>query len=158
MLMKNFPTITIKTVKLTDPKHFEIHVRMTNPNMTKCIIKLQKLKESQGKVINPTCSVSMPQNELQLDFHNDLLGTEGLNLSTEIQDIETKDEDKQFIQDKAKNYILFKLPGKMKEGLDTTKDVIRFGFNLIAKFERESTYQIRVPVYLAYQYVPRAKE
>jgi hypothetical protein len=118
LLMKNFPTVSIKGVDVKDNSKFDIYLRFTNPNMSICVVKILKLKESQVKTVDANCSVSFPANDLQINFHNDLIGSGDLEISTEIQRVEIKDEDKPFIKDCDKNFILFKLPGRMKEGFD----------------------------------------
>jgi hypothetical protein len=148
LLVKNFPTITIRGIDISDPKHFYVYLRFTNPNNSICVIEILKLKESQTqKDIN--CSVEFPLNPLHIDYYNELIEGGNLEMSTEMHTLEVKEEDKIYIKEKDKNFILFKLPGKMKKDHDCTKEEVAFGFNVNAKFERESMYQMKVPIYIS---------
>jgi hypothetical protein len=37
----------------------------------------------------------------------------------------------------------------MKKDHNWNTEAVKFGFNILAKFERESTYQVRVPIFVA---------
>jgi hypothetical protein len=79
------------------------------------VVKLMKLKESQGKVAESNCHIDHPINDLQINFYNELIGSGDLEISTEMQHVEVKDEDKPYIKTLDKNFILLKLPGRMKK-------------------------------------------
>lgn len=149
LLVKNFPTVTIKGISVIDDSNFDIYLRITNPNMSIWVVKLMKLKESQGKVAESNCHIDHPINDLQINFYNELIGSGDLEISTEMQHVEVKDEDKPYIKTLDKNFILLKLPGRMKKDHNWNTEAVKFGFNILAKFERESTYQVRVPIFVA---------
>lgn len=93
--------------------------------------------------------MTLPKNPLPINFHNDLIGSGDINMSTEMELVEIHEEDKRYVKETEKNFVLFKLPGRMKEGSDCSTQVVRFGLNVQATFERESKYTIKVPIFFA---------
>ena len=148
MLMKNFPMVTIRSIDAREASKCDVYLRITNPNMSVCIVQLSALAPKQTGYINPNCDIQIPNGKISIDFHNDLIGSGELDMSTDIGKVESQEEDEPFIYKNEKNYLLLKLPIKMHSDLNLTKEHIRFGFNLTTKFEREDIYEVEVPVFI----------
>ena len=84
LAMKNFPTITIKTLEARSPNEAACYLRFTNPNVSRCVIKLSQLSESQAEKINMNCSIEMPENEIQIDFLNELIDSGAIDTSIDV--------------------------------------------------------------------------
>ena len=116
--------------------------------MSVCIVTILPLSEKQIGKIEPNCEVDFPKSAIGIDFHNDLIESGELDMSSEIKKIAPEEDDKKFIYKQEKNHVVFRIKAKMFEGLDWTKDDIRLGFSIKAKFEREMEYEITVPIFI----------
>ena len=148
LLMRNFPSITIKTIELKDNKKADVYIRFTNPNFSVCTVQLKRLNDIQSKIIKPTCVAMFPVNELWINFLSGLISEGDINLSTEMFDLPPPEEDKQYIAQKDKNFLLLKIPCIMSGEYDATVDEVRFGFKVLVKFERENKHQVKCPVFV----------
>lgn len=148
LLMKNFPSISIKAVDAKDGSKADVYIRFTNPNYSVCTIQIDKLDTAQSKIIKPTCVAMFPKNELCINFLVGLISEGDINLSTEMFDLPPPEEDRMFIAQKDRNFLLLKIPCIMAGGCDATRDEVRFGFKVQVKFERETKHQVKCPVYI----------
>ncbi|CAI2367063.1 unnamed protein product [Moneuplotes crassus] len=149
LAMKNFPTVTIKEMHAKNETTLDMYIRFTNPNMSNCGIRMIPLTPEQAEAYKPNLEFDMPEGFLKIDFHNDLIGREDIDTSVEmLKEFDVKEEDKAFIKDADMNFVLLKLPAKLKEGYLLSKNFARLGFNLEATFYRENFYTVESPIFI----------
>ena len=118
MLMKHFPTVSIRSIDARETSRCDLYLRVTNPNMSVCIVTILPLSEKQIGKIEPNCEADFPKSAIGIDFHNDLIESGELDMSSEIKKIAPEEDDKKFIYKQEKNHVVFRIKAKMFEGLD----------------------------------------